>query len=144
MSKRLLSAAIEYEETGWYDGQIFLKPPEILARDRLLGTYEVKPIIAKLQLVLYGSLGGFGAMVLSLILLSSTTDTYAAQKPSPRMTESGILYNKSISNMNVLKESDEAAAMEALAQKGRPGYCGDEYFRALAGGSAAVCGKFFD
>ncbi len=38
---RLLSAAVEYEETGWYDGQIFVKPPEVLARDRLLGSYEV-------------------------------------------------------------------------------------------------------
>ena len=38
---RLLSAAVEYEETGWYDGQVFVKPPEVLARDRLLGSYEV-------------------------------------------------------------------------------------------------------
>lgn len=38
---RLLSAAVEYEETGWYDGQLFVKPPEVLARDRLLGSYEV-------------------------------------------------------------------------------------------------------
>ena len=39
---RLLSAAVEYEETGWYDGQLFVKPPEVLARDRLLGSYEVR------------------------------------------------------------------------------------------------------
>ncbi len=39
---RLLSAAVEYEETGWYDGQVFVKPPEVLARDRLLGSYEVR------------------------------------------------------------------------------------------------------
>ena len=39
---RLLSAAVPYEETGWYDGQTFVKPPEVLARDRLLGTYEVR------------------------------------------------------------------------------------------------------
>jgi hypothetical protein len=38
---RLLSASVPYEETGWYDGQTFVKPPEVLARDRLLGTYEV-------------------------------------------------------------------------------------------------------
>ena len=41
MGDRLLSAAVEYEETGWYDGQLFVKPPEVLARDRLLGSYEV-------------------------------------------------------------------------------------------------------
>ena len=39
---RLLSAAVAYEETGWYDGQLFVKPPEVLARDRLLGSYEVR------------------------------------------------------------------------------------------------------
>ena len=39
---RLLAAAVPYEETGWYDGATFVKPPPVLARDRLLGTYEVK------------------------------------------------------------------------------------------------------
>jgi hypothetical protein len=33
--------AVEYEETGWYDGETFVKSPELLMRDRLLGTYEV-------------------------------------------------------------------------------------------------------
>jgi hypothetical protein len=46
---RLLTASLEYEETGWYDGQVFVKPPEVLTRDRLLGTYEVKPVLARLR-----------------------------------------------------------------------------------------------
>uniref|UniRef100_M1CXP6 Uncharacterized protein n=1 Tax=Solanum tuberosum TaxID=4113 RepID=M1CXP6_SOLTU len=29
------------EETGWYDGQIWVKTPEVLARDRLLGSFSV-------------------------------------------------------------------------------------------------------
>jgi len=33
--------AVDYEETGWYDGEVFVKPPEVLTRDRLLGMYEV-------------------------------------------------------------------------------------------------------
>ena len=37
VSDRLLSATYAYEETGWYDGQTFVKPPEVLTRDRLLG-----------------------------------------------------------------------------------------------------------
>jgi hypothetical protein len=41
---RLLSAVIPYEESGWYDGQMWVKPPEILARDRLLGSYKVLDI----------------------------------------------------------------------------------------------------
>lgn len=38
---RLLAAVIPYEESGWYDGQMWVKPPEVLARDRLLGSYKV-------------------------------------------------------------------------------------------------------
>ena len=142
VANRLLSAAIEYEETGWYDGQTFLKPPEVLARDRLLGTYEVKPVMTKLKLVCYGTVGGLIACFLSLALFDTIQETYASQVPSARLAENGILYNKFITDINVLKESDDAAAAEARAQKGRPGYCGDEYFRALAGGSADVCKKF--
>jgi hypothetical protein len=26
---RLLSAVVPYEETGWYDGQMWVKPPEV-------------------------------------------------------------------------------------------------------------------
>ena len=46
---RLLSATVEYEETGWYDGQTYVKDPEMLARDRLLGTYTVRPIVERLR-----------------------------------------------------------------------------------------------
>ena len=66
IGNRLLSAAVEYEETGWYDGQIFIKPPEVLARDRLLGTYEVKPILQGLQGTLVGS--GAGLAVSAVVL----------------------------------------------------------------------------
>ncbi|KAG8088040.1 hypothetical protein GUJ93_ZPchr0010g7725 [Zizania palustris] len=41
---RLLSAVVPYEETGWYDGQMWVKPPEVLARDRLFGSYKAKPV----------------------------------------------------------------------------------------------------
>lgn len=29
MGDRLLSAVIPYEESGWYDGQMWVKPPEV-------------------------------------------------------------------------------------------------------------------
>ncbi|XP_062181422.1 uncharacterized protein ycf36-like isoform X2 [Phragmites australis] len=41
VGNRLLSATVEYEETGWYDGQIWIKTPEVLARDRLLGSFSL-------------------------------------------------------------------------------------------------------
>ena len=30
-----MEATVPYEESGWYDGQVWIKPPEILIQDRL-------------------------------------------------------------------------------------------------------------
>lgn len=46
---RLVSPTIFYEESGWYDGQTWAKPKEILTRDRLIVTYQVQPILQRLQ-----------------------------------------------------------------------------------------------
>lgn len=46
---RLLRETIFYEESGWYDGQTWTKPPEILARDRLIVSYEIQPIFQRLK-----------------------------------------------------------------------------------------------
>ncbi|KAL5698719.1 hypothetical protein ACHQM5_029714 [Ranunculus cassubicifolius] len=54
VGNRLLSATVEYEETGWYDGQIWIKSAEVLARDRLLGSYSVKPVLSRLKFTLVG------------------------------------------------------------------------------------------
>jgi hypothetical protein len=49
-----------------YDGQTFVKPPEVLTRDRLLATYTTKPIMAKLRQTL---LGAGGILLASSLLL---------------------------------------------------------------------------
>ena len=49
---RLMNATITYEESGWYDGQTWVKTNEILIQDRLVGTYEVLPIIDRLGVVI--------------------------------------------------------------------------------------------
>jgi hypothetical protein len=46
---RLLQETIFYEESGWYDGQTWTKPPEILTRDRLIVSYQVQPILKRLK-----------------------------------------------------------------------------------------------
>ncbi|GFE67515.1 CGLD27 family protein [Chroococcus sp. FPU101] len=46
---RLQSEKVFYEESGWYDGQTWIKTPEILARDRLIVTYQIQPILTRLQ-----------------------------------------------------------------------------------------------
>ena len=49
---RLFSATVFYEESGWYDGQIWIKTPEILTKDRLIGTYYVMPLLRRIKLTL--------------------------------------------------------------------------------------------
>lgn len=46
---RLSSSTIFYEETGWYDGQNWTKPSEVVTRDRLIVNYQVKPLLQRLQ-----------------------------------------------------------------------------------------------
>ncbi|MGK7876288.1 MAG: CGLD27 family protein [Xenococcaceae cyanobacterium] len=46
---RLKAEKVFYEESGWYDGQVWQKPPEILTRDRLIVSYQVEPILERLK-----------------------------------------------------------------------------------------------
>jgi hypothetical protein len=46
---RLKSDRIFYEESGWYDGQTWIKPTAMLDRDRLVASYEVDPILSRFQ-----------------------------------------------------------------------------------------------
>ena len=50
---RLMNATITYEESGWYDGQTWIKTNEVLIQDRLVGTYDVFPILKRLNSLLY-------------------------------------------------------------------------------------------
>ncbi|NMG18559.1 CGLD27 family protein [Brasilonema bromeliae] len=51
---RLMSPIIFYEESGWYDGQTWMKPEEVVTRDRLVVSYSIKPIISRLQMTFAG------------------------------------------------------------------------------------------
>jgi len=46
---RLTKATVPYEESGWYDGQLWEKPTEELTRDRLIVAYEIQPFLRRLQ-----------------------------------------------------------------------------------------------
>ena len=52
--QRLDNVNVFYEESGWYDGQTWEKPEADLAKDRLLVTYEIKPVLNRLQKTLLG------------------------------------------------------------------------------------------
>ena len=46
--KRLISEKVEYEESGWYDGQIWEKPLVLKEKESLIASIEVKPILKNL------------------------------------------------------------------------------------------------
>ncbi len=62
---RLKSDRIFYEESGWYDGQTWLKPDAMLDRDRLVVSYQIEPIMRRLRRT-YGLLAGTIAICSSI------------------------------------------------------------------------------
>jgi len=50
--KRLNSENIEYEESGWYDGQIWEKPIDWRAKDLLIAQHQVKPILNHIEMIM--------------------------------------------------------------------------------------------
>ncbi|ESR39285.1 protein CONSERVED IN THE GREEN LINEAGE AND DIATOMS 27 [Citrus sinensis] len=141
---RLLSAVIPYEESGWYDGRMWVKPPEVLARDRLLGAYKVKPVIKMLKQTLVGT----GALLVTATLLfifATPVEQFFQSTMTTKENPAIVPASKTKKNFNIRKEEllqlpaevmsdDDLAAAAAEAADGRPVYCRDRYYRALAGG----------
>jgi Conserved in the green lineage and diatoms 27 len=48
VGNRLRNAEVPYEESGWYDGQVWQKPEDIASRDRLIVDYQVTPILQRI------------------------------------------------------------------------------------------------
>jgi len=49
LQRRLMATAVEYEESGWYDGQVWEKPVAWRQQDLLVANHEVKPVLWRLQ-----------------------------------------------------------------------------------------------
>ena len=62
---RLISEKVEYEESGWYDGQVWEKPLVLKEKESLIASIEVKPILNNLIQVISVNL----VLALSGILL---------------------------------------------------------------------------
>ncbi|MFM1843484.1 MAG: hypothetical protein RLZZ490_2227 [Cyanobacteriota bacterium] len=56
---RLGAETVTYEESGWYDGQVWQKPLEVQTRDQLILRYQVTPVLQRWQ----GTLQLLGAIV---------------------------------------------------------------------------------
>jgi len=50
--RRLTSEKVEYEESGWYDGQVWEKPLVLKEKESLIASIEVKPILKNLIQIL--------------------------------------------------------------------------------------------
>lgn len=62
---RLRQTTVPYEESGWYDGQLWVKPEEVSNRDRLIVDYEVQPVLQRIRRTL-----GVMALLLALGLIA--------------------------------------------------------------------------
>ena len=47
--RRLLSERVEYEESGWYDSQVWEKPLAWRQQDLLVAQHQVQPVLRRLQ-----------------------------------------------------------------------------------------------
>ena len=63
--RRLICERVEYEESGWYDGQVWEKPLGWRQQDLLVARHEVAPVLVRLGrgMALAGSLLLVGAGV---------------------------------------------------------------------------------
>ncbi|MFM7265170.1 MAG: CGLD27 family protein, partial [Cyanobium sp.] len=46
--RRLISERVDYEESGWYDGQVWEKPLSWRQQDLLVARHEVAPVLVRL------------------------------------------------------------------------------------------------
>ena len=104
---RLLSATVEYEETGWYDGQVYVKDPEMLARDRLLGTYEVRPVVETLRRTLVGC----GAAALTSLAALRLIDAPNGEMNGDYGSNMGYYSETSAAKFEEEEEEEEARMM---------------------------------
>jgi hypothetical protein len=64
VQQRLKAEKVFYEESGWYDGQVWQKPKVVLDRDLLIVNYQIEPIIKRLK--------NTAAILITIIIGSST------------------------------------------------------------------------
>nr|QUE29546.1 Ycf36 [Erythrotrichia foliiformis] len=67
VSKRLLSAIVFYEESGWYDGQIWVKTTDVLMQDRLIAMNISVPLINRVKSSMFVF---FSKIVVEIAILS--------------------------------------------------------------------------
>jgi hypothetical protein len=124
VGSRLKSKVIEYEETGWYDGDIEFKTDSERQRDLFLYSSNVKPVEDRLKLV---------AAACSLFWVVSTVGLNVVISAKPMFNE----YDPDL--LERLRYDDKLAGVAAEQSLSRPTYCDSRYYRAVANGGQG-CG----
>lgn len=112
-----------YEESGWFDGFMSVKPEQVRQRDKLLYNFQVKPALKRVSRVTGAAVA---ALVASALLLTAAApeDPYTFLSPD---------------YLSQLQSDDGRAAAELSRSAGKksnkPTYCEDRYYRARAGAS---------
>lgn len=119
IGSRLKSKVIEYEETGWYDGDFEEKSEAEKARDLFLYRSNVRPVEDRLKMF---ALAIGGAWVASCFAFNIAT----ASKP--------LFDQYDPSMLGALSYDDKIAGVVAEQSNGKPTYCDNRYYRAVANG----------
>jgi hypothetical protein len=117
---RLRSKTIEFEETGWYDGDVEEKTEEEKKRDQFLYQSNVKPVEDRLKSFTLVIGGLWIAACISLNVSLSIKPIF--DEYDPTMLEQ-------------LRYDDKLAGVAAEQSYGKPTYCDSRYYRAVAGGA---------
>lgn len=119
IGSRLTSKEIEYEETGWYDGDVEVKSEAEIARDLLLYRSQVAPVVKRTQAFCLAIGGMWLASCVGLNVLFSMKPLF--NEYDPDMLEK-------------LRYDDKVAGVAASESNGIPTYCNSRYYRAVANG----------
>jgi Conserved in the green lineage and diatoms 27 len=119
VGQRLESKVVEFEETGWYDGNVEVKTLAEQKRDKFLYSENVKPIVQRLQST---SLACLALWVASIVAFQ----TSASIKPFFEQYDPKVLER--------LGYDDKLADVAAQNSGGKPIYCDNRYYRAIANG----------
>ena len=116
---RLRDKDIEYEETGWFDGDVEPKSDVEKARDLFLYRSNVRPVEERLRKF---ALATGGAWVASCLALHAAVGS----KPVFDQYDGRVL--------RAAQYDDTVAEVVREQSNGRPTYCESRYYRAVANG----------
>lgn len=154
VSNRLGEEVLDYEESGWADGFQARKPEEVRARDLYLNEFTVKPVLARMRPLMSALAVATVVSIVAFKLVEGDPNVQyrwarrsvrplssAALPPACRLTPQTISSPlsrtlNSADYLSNLQGDDKAAEAERMraAQSGKPSYCFDRYYKAVAGG----------